>query len=178
MAVSLRPTRLAIDPTAFVARSAVLVGEVSLGPGSSVWYNAVLRGDLAPVVVGAESNIQDGVTLHVEVDQPARVGRRVTVGHNAVVHAAEVEDECLIGIGALVLSGARVGRGSIVGAGAVVREGFAIPPGSLVLGVPARVVRPLTDAETGRLQENWRVYVAYARAYRDGEVDGRGGASP
>ena len=170
-APGLLPTRLSLDPGAFVARSAVLVGEVSVGARASVWYGAILRGDLAPVIVGADSNLQDGAIMHVEVGVPARLGERVTVGHAAVVHAAFVEDECLIGIGAKVLSGARIGKGSIVGAGAVVKEGFEVPPGSLVLGVPARIVREVTPAESERIQGNWKAYVAYAKAYRAGLVD-------
>jgi carbonic anhydrase/acetyltransferase-like protein (isoleucine patch superfamily) len=164
-------TRLTIDPTAFVARSAVLVGEITVGARASVWYGAVLRGDLAPIFVGADSNVQDGAILHVEVGVPARLGSRVTVGHNAIVHAAEVEDECLIAIGAIVLSGARIGAGSIVGAGTVVKEGFEVPPGSLVLGVPGKVVRPVTPAETERLRTNWKAYVAYAQEYRTGKIE-------
>ncbi len=168
---SILRTRLNLDPSAFVAKTAVLVGEVSVGPRSSVWYGAVLRGDLAPVIVGTDTNVQDCVVMHVEVDEPVRLGDRVTVGHGAVVHAAEVEDECLIGIGSVILSGARVGRGSIIGAGAVVREGFAVPPGSVVLGVPGRVVRKVTPEEADRVGNNWRSYVEYAQAYRLGGVE-------
>lgn len=168
---ALRSTRLSLHPEAFVARSSVLVGEVSVGARSSIWYGAVLRGDLAPVIVGEDTNVQDGAILHVEIGVEARLGNRITVGHGAIVHAAHVEDECLIGIGAVVLSGSRIGRGSIVGAGAVVKEGFEAPPGSLLLGVPARVARPVTPVETERLQSNWKVYVEYARAYREGRVD-------
>ena len=138
MAITLLRTRLSIDPTAFIARTAVLVGEVSVGPRGSVWYHAVLRGDLAPIEIGADSNIQDGAIVHVEEKIPTRIGERVTVGHNAIVHAADVEDDCLIGIGSILLTGSRIGRGSIVGAGTIIKEGFVVPPGSLVLGVPGR----------------------------------------
>lgn len=174
-APALLPTRLSVDPSAFVSRTSVLVGEVRVGARASIWYGAVLRGDLAPVVIGADSNVQDGAILHVEIGVEARLGERVTVGHGAIVHAAHVEDECLIGIGAKVLSEARIGAGSIVGAGAVVKEGFVVPPGSLVLGVPAKVIRPVTPAETERLQNNWKVYVHYAEAYRAGRIDPRAG---
>ncbi len=168
---ALLPTRLSLHPEAFVSRTSVLVGEVTVGARSSVWYGAVLRGDLAPVVLGEDTNVQDGAILHVEVGVEARVCDRVTVGHGAIVHAAHVEDDCLIGIGAKILSGARIGRGSIVGAGAVVKEGFQAPAGSLLLGVPARIIRPVTGAETERVQSNWRAYVHYAAAYRAGRID-------
>ncbi|HEY3176002.1 MAG TPA: gamma carbonic anhydrase family protein [Candidatus Polarisedimenticolia bacterium] len=142
------------------------MGEVNVGARSSVWFNAVLRGDLAPVVIGADTNIQDGAILHVEVDGPAIVGDRVTVGHMALVHGAEVEDECLVAMGAMVLSGARVGKHSIIGAGALVKEGWQVPPRSLVLGVPGRIVRQVTNAEVERIQRNWASYVQYAAHYR------------
>ena len=163
------PTRLNIAPDAFIAPTAVLRGEVIIGPRSSVWYGSILRGDLAPVVLGSDTNVQDGSILHVEVDGPVVLGDRVTVGHRAVVHGCVVEDECLIGIGALVLSGARIGRQSIVGAGAVVKEGWQVPPRSVVMGVPARVMRPVTDQDLERVNRNWQVYVAYAAQHRDVE---------
>jgi carbonic anhydrase/acetyltransferase-like protein (isoleucine patch superfamily) len=171
LSFTLHQTRLQVDPSAFVARTAVLVGEVSVGARSSVWYGAVLRGDLAPVHVGADTNVQDAAILHVEEGVEVRLGDRVTVGHAAVIHAAAVEDDCLIGIGAKILSGARIGRGSIIGAGALVREGAEIPPGSLVLGIPGRLVRPVSETEVQRIQEGWRAYVDYAAAYRAGRVE-------
>jgi carbonic anhydrase/acetyltransferase-like protein (isoleucine patch superfamily) len=161
-----------VDPSAFLARSSVLLGDVTVGPRAGIWFGAILRGDLAPVIVGADSNLQDGAIMHVEVGVEARLGERVTVGHGAIVHAAHVEDECLIGIGAKVLSEARIGSGSIVGAGAVVKEGFRVPPGSLVLGVPARVIRPVTARETERIQSSWKAYVLYGEAYRAGRIEG------
>lgn len=164
-----------MDPSAFVSRTSVLVGEVSVGARSSVWYGAILRGDLAPVVIGEDTNLQDGSIMHVEIGVEARLGDRVTVGHGAIVHAAHVEDECLIGIGAKILSEAHIGRGSIVGAGAVVKEGFQVPPGSLVLGVPAKIVRPVTESEAERIQSNWKLYVKYAEAYRSGRIDPQAG---
>jgi len=177
--VSLHPTRLTIDPEAFVAPTAVLRGEVRIGARSSVWYNTVLRGDLAPVILGADTNVQDGAILHVEVDGPAVVGDRVTIGHMALVHGATVEDDCLIAMGAIVLSGARVGRESIIGAGALVKEGWQVPPRSLVVGVPGRVVRPVTDQEIARVRMNWSVYVGYARHHKREEAErrARGGES-
>lgn len=164
------PTRLRIDPSVFVAPGAVLVGDVTIGGDSSVWYHATLRGDMAPVRVGRESNIQDGAVVHVHDDHPAEIGDRVVVGHRAIVHGARVEDEVLVGMGAILLNGSVVGSRSLVGAGAVVPEGFRVPPGSLVVGVPARVVRPLGEAEVERILTNARQYVEYARRYRSGEL--------
>lgn len=164
------PTRLTIDPTAYVSPAAILLGHVTLGAHSSVWPTAVLRGDWAPVEVGARTNLQDGAILHTAEDTPCRLGNGVTVGHRAVVHAAVVEDGCLIGIGAIVLTGARIGAGSLVGAGALVAEGAQIPPGSLVLGMPARVIRPV-DAALRRLIEGAAEnYVEYCRRYREGRM--------
>ena len=175
---SLLPTRLTVDPSAWVAPTAVLRGEVTLGERSSVWYQAVVRGDLAPVRIGRETNIQDAALLHVEAEGPVLIGDRVTVGHMAIVHAATVEDDCMIAMGSRVLSGARIGRSSIIGAGAVVREGQDVPERSLVLGVPGRVVRRVTDEEVERIHKNWVVYVAYAAHHRD-ETDrtSRGGGA-
>jgi len=164
-------TRLAIDPTAFVARNAVLVGEVTVGPRASVWYGAVLRADIAPIEVGADSNVQDGVVIHVEEGIPTRLGERVTVGHGAIIHAADVEDDSLIAIGAIVLTGAKIGRGSIVGAGTLIREGFNVAPYSLVIGVPGKIARTLTEVEKARVQENWRAYAEYAAGFREGKVE-------
>ncbi|QDY75724.1 gamma carbonic anhydrase family protein [Streptomyces qinzhouensis] len=139
-----------LDPDAFAAPTSVIIGDVTLGPGASVWYHAVLRADCGPIVIGAGSNIQDNCTVHVDPGFPVTVGERVTVGHNAVLHGCTVGDEVLIGMGATVLNGARIGAGSLVAAGAVVPQGMEIPPGSLVAGVPAVVKRPLT-ADAGEL---------------------------
>ena len=172
---ALLPNRLTLAADAFIASNAVLRGDVTVGARSSVWFNAVVRGDLAPIRVGQDTNIQDGAILHVETEGPVDVGDRVTVGHMAVVHAARVEDDCLIAIGALVLSGARIGAGSIVGAGALVKEDWEVPPRSLVLGVPGRVVRQVTEVEAERVQRNWAVYVQYAAQYRMTEKGGQPG---
>lgn len=169
----LRPTRLNIAPDAFIAPTAVLRGDVTVGPRSGVWFNAIVRGDLAPVVIGEDTNVQDGALLHVEVDGPAVLGNRITVGHMAVVHGCTIEDECLIGIGAKVLSWARIGRQSIIGAGALVKEGWSVPERSLVLGVPGRIARPVTDDDLERSRRNWMVYVQYAASYRRTERGSR-----
>ena len=173
-AVKIPLDRLSVAEDSFIAPTAILRGNVTVGPRSSVWYHAILRGDLAPVVIGADTNVQDAAILHVEVDGPAQLGNRVTVGHAAIVHGAVVEDDCLIGIGARVLSGARIGRFSIIGASALVTEGTAIPERSLVLGIPGKVIRKVTDEEMERVRRNWAVYVEYAAQYRQRESGARG----
>jgi carbonic anhydrase/acetyltransferase-like protein (isoleucine patch superfamily) len=136
-----------IDPTAYVAREAVVIGDVRLAARSSVWPTAVLRGDINFIEIGEGSNIQDGAVVHLAEDLPVRVGKLVTVGHRAILHACTVEDECLIGMGATVLDGAVIGKGSIVGAHALVTKAMNIPPGSLVMGSPAKVIRALNPIE-------------------------------
>ncbi|PTY02545.1 gamma carbonic anhydrase family protein [Opitutaceae bacterium EW11] len=159
------------DTTAanWVAKNATLVGDVTLGPKSSVFYGAVLRGDIARIVVGEGSNIQDNAIVHLADDLDAVIGSWVTVGHGAIVHACTIEDECLIGMGSTILDGARVGARSIVGAGAVVTPRTVIPPGSMVLGAPAKVVRQLTDEEQKGLKK-WAekyTHVSAAHAARE-----------
>jgi len=136
-----------IDPDAYVSAQAVVIGDVRLAAHSSVWPTAVLRGDINFIEIGEGSNIQDGAIVHLADDLPTRVGKLVTVGHRAILHACTVEDECLIGMGATVLDGAVIGQGSIVGAHALVTKCMRIPPGSLVMGTPAKVVRPLNPDE-------------------------------
>ncbi|WP_329561415.1 gamma carbonic anhydrase family protein [Kitasatospora sp. NBC_01266] len=154
-----------VDPAAFVAPTAVVVGAVRLGAGASVWYQAVLRGDAETIAVGADSNIQDNCTLHSDPGFPLVIGERVTVGHNAVLHGCLVEDDVLVGMGARVLNGARIGRGSLVAAGAVVTQGTVVPPGSLVAGVPAKVRRPLTEEEAAGIKANAAGYLLLAEAH-------------
>ncbi|MER6439562.1 gamma carbonic anhydrase family protein [Streptomyces sp. NPDC001185] len=156
-----------VDPEAFTAPTAVVIGDVTLGAGAGVWYGAVLRADCGPIVIGADSNIQDNCTLHVDPGFPVTVGERVSVGHNAVLHGATVEDDCLIGMGATVLNGAVIGAGSLVAAQALVPQGMRVPPGSLVAGVPAKVKRPLTEEEREALTLNGTFYVELAKAHRD-----------
>jgi carbonic anhydrase/acetyltransferase-like protein (isoleucine patch superfamily) len=136
----------------FIAKSATVIGHVTIGARSSVWYGAVLRGDINRIVVGHHSNIQDNAVLHLADDFPCLLGNWVTVGHGAIVHACKVGDEVLVGMGAVVLDGAVIGRQSLIGAKALVTQGARIPPGSLVLGAPARVVRKLTPAERAGLK--------------------------
>jgi carbonic anhydrase/acetyltransferase-like protein (isoleucine patch superfamily) len=157
-----------IHPTAFIASTAAVMGDVTLGEEASVWYNAVLRGDMAPIVIGAQSNIQDGTIVHVDTGVPCIVGRRVGVGHRVILHGCTVEDDCLIAMGSVLLNGVRVGAGSVVAAGAVVTEGMQVPAGSLVMGVPGRVVRPVDALLARRAAATWRHYVKEARAHREG----------
>jgi carbonic anhydrase/acetyltransferase-like protein (isoleucine patch superfamily) len=171
---ALLPTRLRIDPTAFVAESCVLSGDVSVGAEASLWFHTVVRGDIAPVRIGDRSNVQDGCILHVDRGCPAEIGNDVTLGHGAIVHGARIAGEVLVGMRATLLSGAVVGRHCIIGAGAVVTENAVIPEGSMVLGMPGRVVRKLTPGEIERILENARSYVAHAEAYRRGRVTARG----
>ena len=163
-------TCLQIDPTAYVAPGAALVGAITLGRSTSVWFNATLRGDMAPITIGEESNIQDNCVVHVDHNAPARLGARVTLGHGAIVHASTIEDDVLIAMKAVILSGCHIGRNCLVGAGAVVPEGTVIPEGSLVLGVPGRVVRALRADEIERIHRNARAYVELSRAYREGAI--------
>ena len=136
----------------YIARTAVVMGDVTLGDHSSVWYNAVLRGDINRIVVGHHSNIQDNSVLHLADDYPCILGNYVTVGHSAVVHACTVGDEVLIGMGAVVLDGAVIGEQSLIGAKALVKQGMEVPPGSLVLGAPAKIVKTLTPEERAGLK--------------------------
>ena len=141
-------------------------GKVELGAGCSVWYNAVIRGDEAPITVGENTNIQDNCTLHTSFGHPLRVGSGVTVGHNAVLHGCTVGDNCLIGMGAIVLDDAVIGDNCVVGAGALVTQGTVIPAGSMALGSPARVRRALTQEEIEGIRLNAQVYVKEKEHYR------------
>jgi len=157
-----------IDPSAFVHPAAFVCGDVTLGARVSIWPTAVVRGDTDAIVIGDDSNVQDGTVVHVDHGIPTRIGKRVAIGHRAIVHGATIGDDCLIAMGAILLNGVRVGNGSIVGAGAVCREGQVIPPNSLVLGVPARVVRQTTDADRERIARTVDSYLALQTEHRAG----------
>jgi len=146
----------------YIADGAVVVGDVTLGAGSSVWYNAVLRGDINRIIVGQRTNIQDGAVLHLEQNLPCIVGNYVTIGHMAIVHACTVGDETLIGMSAVVLDGAKIGNQCLIGAGSLVTKGKQIPDGSLVMGSPAKVVRPLSTDERASLRTSADRYAANA----------------
>ena len=150
----------------WIASNATVVGDVTLGAQSSVFYGAILRGDIARIVVGEGSNIQDNAIVHLADNLDAVIGAWCTIGHAAIIHACTIEDECLIGMGATVLDGARIGARSIVGAGAVVTQRMQVPPGSMVLGTPAKVVRTLSEAEQSALRAWAEKYVDVAAAHR------------
>ncbi|MEI2268342.1 gamma carbonic anhydrase family protein [Microbacterium sp. No. 7] len=154
-----------VPDSAFVAAGARLVGAVCIGERASIWYNAVLRGDSAPIAIGARSNVQDGVAIHVDSAHGVDVGEDVSIGHNAVVHGCRIGDGTLVGMGAVVLSGADIGPGCLIAAGAVILEGTVIPSGSLVAGVPARVRRDLTDEERSGILRNAEIYLGHAERH-------------
>jgi carbonic anhydrase/acetyltransferase-like protein (isoleucine patch superfamily) len=157
----------------WVAANATVVGDVTLGPKSSVFYGAVLRGDIARIVVGEGTNLQDNAIVHLADDGDAVIGAWCTIGHAAIVHACTIEDECLIGMGATILDRARIGARCIVGANALVTQDFTCPPGSLVLGAPAKVARALSDKEQASLRQWAEKYVAVAQAHAAREKSGR-----
>jgi carbonic anhydrase/acetyltransferase-like protein (isoleucine patch superfamily) len=166
--VTLGQHRPVTAETAFVAPGAVLIGRVTVSAGASIWYGAVLRADLDSIFVGERSNIQDGCVLHADPGMPLSLGSDVTVGHNATLHGCTVEDQVLIGMGAIVLNGAQVGRHSIIAAGAVLTEGQQIPAGVLVAGVPGKVRRELSEAEHAAIERNAASYVELAEVHRRG----------
>jgi carbonic anhydrase/acetyltransferase-like protein (isoleucine patch superfamily) len=157
-----------IEPTAFIAPGAIVLGDVVLGKDVSVWYNAVIRGDTDTISIGEGTNIQDLSMLHADPGVPCIVGCRVTVGHRVILHGCTIGDDCLIGMGAIVLNGVRLGQGSVIGAGAVLLEGTEIPPRSVVVGVPGKVVRVVDEEMTARIDHGWRHYVDQARRHRAG----------
>ncbi len=157
-----------IDPSVYIAPGAIVLGDVQLGKDVSVWYNSVLRGDTARISIGAATNVQDLSMIHADVGIPCSVGSRVTVGHRVILHGCQVEDDCLIGMGAILLNRVRVGRGSVIGAGALLLEGMEVPPGSLVVGFPAKVLRPIDEEMRQMIEHGWQHYVAQAQHHRTG----------
>ena len=152
-----------LSPKALMAKNATAIGDVTVEEDVSLWYGAVLRADQAPITVGQGSNIQDNAVVHVSPGFPAAIGKNVTVGHGAIVHGATVEDECIIGMGAILLNGCVIGKGSLVAAGALVTQGKVIPPGSLVMGSPAKVVRELTVQELAGGMASAKTYQSLAQ---------------
>ena len=148
---------------AYLFPGCVVTGDVSLGKEASVWYNAVVRGDMASITIGQRSNIQDNAVVHVDNNFPTVIGNGVTVGHGAIVHGCTIEDDCIIGMGAVILNGAKIGKNCIIGAGTLVPEGKEIPEGSVAFGNPVRVYRPVTQDDVTHIQENAAEYVAYAK---------------
>jgi len=159
-----------IDPTAFIHPDAIVLGDVSLGRRVSIWPTAVLRGDGDKIIIGDDSNVQDGTVIHVDPGIPTTIGNRVAIGHRAIVHGSTIEDDCLIGMGAILLNGCHVGAGSIIAAGAVCTEGMEIPPNSLVMGVPGKRRRDVTDAERERIAHTVQSYLRLQDRHRRGEV--------
>jgi carbonic anhydrase/acetyltransferase-like protein (isoleucine patch superfamily) len=157
-----------LSESAFIARNATLVGNVSIGSQSSILFNVVIRGDTTHIAIGNQSNVQDFACLHGDPGFPCVIGHRVTIGHHATVHGATVDDDVLIGIGAIVLNGASIGQWSIIGAGALVSEGKVIPPRSLVMGVPGKIVREVTDADIAKIKHAATHYVEIGAAYKAG----------
>ena len=156
-----------IDPSAFIAESADLVGAVTVAQDASIWYQVVLRADDGPITIGRGSNIQDGTIVHIDLDCPTVIGDYVTVGHGAIVHGATIGNNVLISMGAIILSGANVGKNSIIGAGALVKEGMNIPANSLVVGLPGKVVKEVTSEQVLRIRETTTGYIERGRLYRD-----------
>lgn len=151
----------------WVAPSASVIGQVTLGAGVSVWFNAVIRGDNEPITIGANSNLQEGCVLHVDPGFPLSIAENCTIGHMAMLHGCQIEDGALVGIGAIVLNGAIVGAGSLIGAGALVPEGKVIPPRSLVVGTPGKVIRQVTDEEAKRIRDGAASYCRRWRHYAE-----------
>jgi carbonic anhydrase/acetyltransferase-like protein (isoleucine patch superfamily) len=157
-----------VHPSAWIADSAQVIGDVRLGEDTSLWFGCVLRGDNEPIVIGRGSNVQEGTVMHTDIGSPLTVGEGVTIGHQAMLHGCSIGDGALIGIQAVVLNNARIGRWCLVGAGALVTEGKEFPDGSLIMGSPAKVVRALEPAQIERLQRSAASYVEKARRFRDG----------
>jgi carbonic anhydrase/acetyltransferase-like protein (isoleucine patch superfamily) len=158
----------------WIAPNATVLGDVTLGKGCSIWYGCVVRGDADKIVIGADSNIQDLTMVHVDEGVPCTIGKRVGVGHRVILHGCTVEDGCLIGMGSVILNRASIGTGSVIGAGAVIPEGMQVPPGSLVMGVPGRVVRQVDAELAGRITGTWQHYVEQAKRHREGKYRSHG----
>lgn len=156
-----------IDPSAYIAKGATVIGAVELKKNVSIWHSAVLRGDINIITIDEGSNIQDGSVVHLADDYGVSIGKFVTVGHSAVVHACTIKDECLIGMNATILDGAMIGKQSIIGAGALVTKGSQIPDGSLVLGAPAKIIRPLSEKERLSIKPWAEKYVLTAQFHKD-----------
>lgn len=154
------------DTSAYIAESAVVAGDVVIGPRASVWHQAVIRGDTETITIGAETNVQDGAILHADPGFPCTLGERVTVGHGAIIHGATVENDCLIGMRAVLMNGAKIGAGSIVAVGAVVLEGTVIEPNSVVMGIPAQRKRESTERDRQRIRDGAEHYVDAAAAHK------------
>src|ERR1700741_1781651 len=165
------PQQPKLAPSVFVARSADVIGAVSVNEHSSIWFQAVIRADINKIVIGRRTNIQDGCVLHVADDYPVRIGDDVTCGHRTLIHACHIDDRVLVGMGAIVLDGAELGCDSMIGAHTLVTKGPKVPPGSLIFGSPGKVIRPLRAEEIAALPRMAAKYVAVAAAYRTSESE-------
>ncbi|MBF8435991.1 gamma carbonic anhydrase family protein [Halanaerobiaceae bacterium Z-7014] len=155
-----------IDESAYIAPGVRLIGNIKIGADCNIWPNVVGRGDMDKIIIGSGTNIQDNSTLHVDFDQPLIVGENVTVGHSAILHGCEIEDECLIGMGATILNDAKIGSGSIIGANALIPEGKEIPPNSLVVGLPGKIIRETTEEERKKIKESAKTYINLGREHK------------
>lgn len=167
MIKDLKDKKTKIDKDTFIADSADVLGDISIGKGTSIWYGAVARGDISYIKIGEHTNIQDNATVHVDTNQPTEIGNYVTVGHNAIVHGCKVGDNSLIGMGSIILNGAVIGENSIIGAGSLITEGTIIPPNSLVIGSPGKVRRQITESEIETIKEN---AIRYEKLWRDEHI--------
>ena len=158
-----------IDSTAYIAAGAVVVGDVEIGAGSSIWYNAVLRADNDSIRIGANSNVQDGAVIHEDCGSPVIIGDNVTIGHMAMLHGCTIGDNSMVGMGAIVLNGCRIGRNCLVAAGALVTGGTVVPDNSLIMGAPAKIIKPMSEANTREVQAAAAQYVSHAAEYREGK---------
>lgn len=161
-----------VEGGAFVAQGAVVTGEVDLGVDVGIWFGCVVRGDDAPLTIGARTNVQDLTMIHADTGVPNVIGSEVTIGHRCVLHGARVEDRCLIGMGAILLGGSVIGEGSIIAAGAVVKENFVVPPRSLVVGIPGKVVREVSEEQLAGIRKSAEGYVRKIRLYLAPEAQG------
>jgi carbonic anhydrase/acetyltransferase-like protein (isoleucine patch superfamily) len=157
----------AIIRAAFIAESAAIIGDVEIGEDASVWFNAVIRGDVNFIKIGSKSNIQDGSVLHVSESSPLTIGEGVTVGHNVVLHACTIGDNSLIGMGSIILDGAVIGKNTLIAAGSVVLQNKHIPEGSLAAGVPAKILRQLTSEEIEQIKDSANNYILYAKSFQN-----------
>ncbi|MGM0413608.1 MAG: gamma carbonic anhydrase family protein [Bacillota bacterium] len=158
-----------IDDSAYIAPGVRLIGDIKIEADCNIWPNAVLRGDLNKITIKNGSNIQDNATIHVERNQKVSVGKNVTVGHSAIIHGCIIEDECLIGMGATILNGAKIGSGSIIGANALVSEDKEIPPNSLVVGLPGKIIRETTEEERKRIKESAKHYIKLSKEHKNSQ---------
>ncbi|WP_300350258.1 gamma carbonic anhydrase family protein [Clostridium sp.] len=165
MLVQVKGKKPKVDEKTFIAENSSIIGEVSIGKDCGIWFGAVLRGDESKITIGNETNIQDNAVLHGDSEYAVKIGNGVTIGHGAIIHGCEIEENCLVGMGAIILNGAKIGKNTMIAAGSLVSQNKEIPEGVLVLGVPGKVVRKLTEEEIENLKESRRNYVELKNLY-------------